>query len=139
MGRNKERQPPHSTCQLNLRICFTFSFSNLLRAMNSRVIFFDTTIRLWKCGITKSTANAPASPGKSSTLMSSGGIVIPRSTWSLPETGENSGDKRSRWNKSWSDVARQASRRSLIVSAFKGDAYDINAESRSGPSVSSTS
>ena len=107
--------------------------------MNSRVIFFDTTIRLWKCGITKSTANAPASPGKSSTLMSSGGIVIPRSTWSLPETGENSGDKRSRWNKSWSDVARQASRRSLIVSAFKGDAYDINAESRSGPSVSSTS
>ena len=107
--------------------------------MNSRVIFFDTTMRLWKCGITKSTANAPASPGKSSTLMSSGGIVIPSSTWSLPETGANSGDRRNRWNKGWSDVARHASRRSVIVSAFNGEAYEIKAERRSGPIVSSTS
>lgn len=50
---------------------------HILQAMNSRTISLATVIRLLKWGITKSTANPPTSPGRSSTAMSSGDIVTP--------------------------------------------------------------
>jgi len=69
------------------------------RAMNSSAIRCETRIRCWNSTISKFAANAPSSPGTSSTVMSSGGMLAPSSISSVPESGENSGDCLRRWNK----------------------------------------
>jgi hypothetical protein len=46
-------------------------------AINSKVISFDTIIRLWNMGITKAATNEAASEGLSSTSISSGGVLVP--------------------------------------------------------------
>jgi hypothetical protein len=65
-------------------------------AINSSTISFEILILFWKCTISKSTANAPSSPGTSSTEIPSGGIVAPSSISSVPDSLEKSGDNRRR-------------------------------------------
>jgi hypothetical protein len=81
--------------------------------------------------------NSPLSPRRSTTSMLSGGIV-PDNIRSTPDVGANSGESRKRWKRRWSQVVRQASLTSVIVSGESGAEYESRADIRSGPDASST-